>query len=98
MSAEGRDAFLVWFNGGLVECSSIADALAIKLAARILSDPAACESSLREIDDCANVMERYGFADATATLSRVSCRVRARRFLVERMGYVQPRRAPLARA
>jgi hypothetical protein len=87
---DAPDLFTVDFQGSLIACNSLDDAVAVKNANSILDNQTENEYSPRELDRLANVLIRYGQDAAAETLSHISCRMRAAHFLVDRMGYAPP--------
>lgn len=81
------DTFAVALLGELVHCNCMDDAVAIKNSNHLLADHVDYKFTRREIDGMADVLARYGRAEAAETLRRQSCKMRAAQFLLDTIGY-----------
>lgn len=94
MSVENQslesDSFIVAFQGALVECQSLEDAIAVKTAHGILADRTEYDFAPRELDRLAEVLIDYKLAEAGETLIRMGAKLRAAQFLVQKVGYLPP--------
>jgi hypothetical protein len=86
------DILLVGFEGRLIECFSLYDAMAVKSAQHALLDDTDCEVQPGELERWAKVLECYGLSDAASQLSQLSAKKRAVQFLVATVGYEPPYR------
>jgi hypothetical protein len=77
----GSDAFIVAFEGRLVECVSLDDAIAIKQSGAILSQGAPHDFSAAELNRLAGVLARYGKEKSAERISQLASYARAMRFL-----------------
>jgi hypothetical protein len=84
MKSEGGDTFVVAFQGRLVECFSLEDAIAIKTAGDILADFTTPDASAAELSRLSVTLQRYDLADAAHQLAHHAARIRAREFLTKR--------------
>lgn len=99
MGSDGSDSFLVGYQGQLVACASLNDAVSLKLAGQILTDPAAPDTSLRELVRLGELLMEYELCDDAERMRDIVRHTRALHFLVYSRGYVRPKRKrPLAGA
>ena len=83
------DTFRVVFQAEFVHCHCMDDAVAIKNANHLVNDHVGYVFSWREMNGMAEVLARYGRADAAETLRRQSLKLRAAQFLLDSIGYVR---------
>jgi hypothetical protein len=82
------DVFLAPFEGQLVECHSVEDAVAIKTAGQLLRTGDSVTAS--ELHRLANALSRYGFEQHAEKLRNQLNRLRAAQFLSRFVGYERP--------
>jgi hypothetical protein len=92
MESDVCDSFLVGYQGRLISCGSLADAVALKRAAQILTDPTPPEAPLRELMRLADLLTECELHDDAARMRDITRRTRALQFLVYSRGYVRPKR------
>jgi hypothetical protein len=92
MERDGGDSFLVGYQGQLISCGSLSDAVALKRAAQILTDPTPPETTLRELMRLADLLTDCELHDDAERMRDISRRTRALQFLVYSRGYVRPKR------
>jgi hypothetical protein len=79
--SQDGDRFVVLLQGRAVECLSLEDAAAIKMADGLLADGDSHIYSSDELDRIAGVLLRYGRQQAAETLAQRASRLRAAKFL-----------------
>jgi hypothetical protein len=89
---ELTDSFLVGFEGRLIECFSLEDAIAVKSAQRALLEDTECDAKPGQLERWAKVMERYDALEAAGQLLQLSQKLRATQFLIASAGYERPPR------
>jgi hypothetical protein len=78
---QGIETFHVPLEGFIVECESVADAVAVKNADEVLSDRGLSSYAPVELDRLADVLTRYGRQSAANVLRSEAQRRRAAAFL-----------------
>lgn len=97
MESDVCDSFLVGYQGRLISCASLADAVALKLAGQILDEPGQPDATLRELLQLVDVLAAYDLHEDSDRLRDIVRHTRAIQFLVSSRGYVRPKRQrPLA--
>jgi hypothetical protein len=91
--ADVEDNLVVEFQGELIECNSLADAIAVKMAGDALDEGVACHVSTAEFDRLANVLIRYGRLVDAERLIHLGSRMRAMEFLVGNTGNQRPKQS-----
>ena len=76
------DSFIVAFEGGLIECVNLEDAIAIKNCAAILAHGVADGNSSAALERFATVLSRYDKEEAAERMSQLASRTRAIQFIV----------------
>jgi hypothetical protein len=71
------DIFQISFQGELIGCDTVLDAVAIKNADALLSSAGVPIYTRREIENLAKVLNKYGLTDAALHLSSETARLQA---------------------
>jgi hypothetical protein len=88
------DSFLVGFEGRLIECASLDDAIAIKSARQALAEDTECDATTAEFERLVRVLRRHDLHDAAGQLLQLSVKKRALKLLAASFNYTRPRRRP----
>jgi hypothetical protein len=83
------DTCTVSFQGRLIVCDNVDDALAIRRADRVLND--AEKATATELRELAKVLLSYGCLQAAEAMLAQLTKQRAARFLSRTVGYRRPR-------
>ena len=86
---------VVSFQGDIIECRSIEEAILLKNAGLVIRDGAAYNFTPAELDDMTRVLVRLQRTDAAEVIIGLRSKMHAARFLAETIGYKRPDPRPV---
>jgi hypothetical protein len=89
------DRFVVPFQGDMIECRSIEEAILLKNAGLVIRDGAAYNFTPAELDDMTRVLVQLQRTDAAEVIIGLRSKMHASRFLAETVGYKRPDPRPV---